>query len=125
MITDDASRSCNCHGFEDLASILERLRIDRRRFSYRRVTLDHRSIDTVNSTSVAELTELVDPIESALIVRAAESCAASRAASTASNPEGSITADPPANRPGPEARDSSRWRQRLFVCLAIGLTPYP
>jgi hypothetical protein len=49
---------------------------------------------------------------------------ARRSRSTASRPSGSLTAEPPANRPGSLVRNLRRRFRTLLACLTIGLRSF-
>jgi enoyl-CoA hydratase/carnithine racemase len=63
MIAGDASPSHDGHGPKAWSRSWKQLRIDRPSLGYCRVTFDHPPINTINSTTVAELAELLDLIE--------------------------------------------------------------
>jgi hypothetical protein len=62
MSTSDTSPSANRRGSDSRSR--SHLSIDRRGRGYCRVTFDHPPINTITATTVAELSELVAPIES-------------------------------------------------------------
>jgi enoyl-CoA hydratase/carnithine racemase len=63
MSTIDSDASTNGRGSEAWSRSWTHFRVDRRSPSYCRVTFDHRPINTITATTVAELAELVDLIE--------------------------------------------------------------
>jgi enoyl-CoA hydratase/carnithine racemase len=63
MSTFDASPSNNGTGSDAWSRSWTHLSVDRRSPAYCRVTFDHRPINTITATTVAELAELVDLIE--------------------------------------------------------------